>query len=91
MNLRKCLKSTPSRVGLDEVEFDIDIVVSEMISEMAEPLIMRCGSQIRARNVGCAEYPRSIPNFICNFSIFHMKYFWLKIRMIRKKKKMNRM
>jgi hypothetical protein len=27
-----------------------------------------CGSRIRARDVGCAEYPRSISNF-------HMKFF----------------
>ena len=31
MNLRKCLKSTPSRVGLDEVGFDFDIGGSDMM------------------------------------------------------------
>jgi hypothetical protein len=34
MNLRKCLKSTPSRVGLDEVVFDFEIDGSHMISEI---------------------------------------------------------
>jgi hypothetical protein len=24
--------------------------------------------------------------FICNFSVFHMKYFWLKFRMMVRKK-----
>jgi hypothetical protein len=27
--------------------------------------------------------------FICNFSVFHMKLFWLKIRMMVRKKKKN--
>jgi hypothetical protein len=31
MNLRKCLKSTPSRVGLDEVGFDFDIGELDMM------------------------------------------------------------
>jgi hypothetical protein len=31
MNLRKCLKSTPSRVGLDEFEFETDIGGSDMM------------------------------------------------------------
>jgi uncharacterized membrane protein len=26
---------------------------------------------------------------ICNFSVFHMKYFWLKFRMMVRKKKKN--
>jgi hypothetical protein len=26
------------------------------------------------------------PNFICKFSVFHMKIFWLKIRMMVRKK-----
>jgi hypothetical protein len=31
MNIRKRLKSTPSRVGLDEVGFDTDIGGSDMM------------------------------------------------------------
>jgi hypothetical protein len=45
-----------------------------------------CGILIQARNVGCAKYPRSVSNFIWNFSVFHMKCFWLKIRLMVRKK-----
>jgi hypothetical protein len=55
-------------------------------------LSLGCGSRIWARAVGCAKYPRSVPNFICKISVFHMKISGLKIRMMVRKKrnKLNR-
>jgi hypothetical protein len=59
---------TFGRVGLDEVGFDFDIGGSDMISDIVKTLVLRCGSRIRARDVGCTKYPR-------NVSSFHMKFF----------------
>jgi hypothetical protein len=55
--------STPSRVGLDGVIFDFDIGGSNMISEITLTLVLRYGSRIWARDVGCAKYPRNVPSF----------------------------
>jgi hypothetical protein len=79
---RKNTKLTLSRVGLD-------ICDSEIIRVIEYAIGLGYGSRIWARNVGCAKYPRSVPNFICNFSISHMKYFWLKIRTMVGKKRNN--
>jgi hypothetical protein len=42
--IEKCWMSTPSRVGLDEVIFGFDIGGSDMISEIAKTLVLRCKS-----------------------------------------------
>jgi hypothetical protein len=79
-------KSTPSWVGLDEVGLNSDIGGSHMICNIECRRVLRTGCQFWLVMSDVQNTLEKSQKFICNSSVFHMKFVWLKIRLMVRKK-----